>query len=396
VYPPRTAGTLHIEGLPDNLHTLSVTIAGHDSLPAGQTSGMEEWPHQPAHRPLPPFSGEWLPEYEGHILSGTLTDRQPGAPENGKPLPLLGFTGRDIRLFSGQTDSKSNVLFFTKRIAGMHELATTVLSPSSPNRYRIDIQSPFAGHTFAPLPDLELKPEWNDHLLKRSVALQVQQSCATGSADPTAPPEAPRFRRKPEWHYRLDEYTRFPTMAEVVIEFIPGLRFRKTGSSYTLLALTEERTGFARDGALVLLDGAPVADHTIIHRYNPLLIEEIEVYKGKYSFGGALFDGIASFKTYGTDYAGLTAAGTMQFFDYEGTQPPRPHPSPSPQTEEQRRSRLPDCRHTLLWQPEVKPAGSGALVPFTTSDLTGTFRIRVEGLTASGEKVSATAFIRVE
>ncbi|MDR3141004.1 MAG: hypothetical protein LBU37_04685 [Tannerellaceae bacterium] len=390
----RTPVFCRVEGLPEDVHTLSVSIAGYDSIQAVKACGIEDWVQGLASSPLPPFSGEWLPEYEGHILSGKLIDQQAKetSATDEKPLALLGFAGKNIRLFNGQIDSTGKVTFFTKRITGMQELATAALY-ASPHRYRVDIQSPFAGHTYTPLPPLELKPEWNEYLLRRSVGLQVLQLYTADSLSRTAGPEEAIFQWVPEWRYRLDEYTRFPTMAEVVIEFIPGLRFRKIDDRYVLSALTEERVGFTQDKSLVLLDGLPITDHGVIYHYNPLQIEEIEVYKGKYAFGGAVFDGIASFKTYQGNYAGLTAGGSIQFFDYEGAQAPRLFYSPSYRTEEQRRSRLPDYRHTLLWNAQVEVHRGQAQIPFTTSDLTGAFLIYVEGLRENGETLYGTQII---
>ena len=98
---------------------------------------------------------------------------------------------------------------------------------------------------------------------------------------------------QPDWSYLLDEYTRFTTMEEVVIEFIPGLRFRKMDGVRRLAVLTEERIGYTIGNSLVLLDGIPIVDHEIIFKYDPLKIRKIDVYKGKYVFGGQIFDGIA-------------------------------------------------------------------------------------------------------
>ena len=82
--------------------------------------------------------------------------------------------------------------------------------------------------------------------------------------------EKPWFQWQPDWSYLLDEYTRFTTMEEVVIEFIPGLRFRKMDGVRRLAVLTEERIGYTIGNSLVLLDGIPITDHEIIFKYDPL------------------------------------------------------------------------------------------------------------------------------
>jgi hypothetical protein len=398
VYPPRATGELRIEGLPEDLHTLSVSIAGIDSLTPAITAN-EDYKRSSEGQTLLPGEQEYA-EYEGHIITGKLIDLATGAPAvpDDNPTALLGFAGSRVQLFGGLVNRQGDVRFFTPKNAGIHEVATTVLS-SRPRQYRIDIQSPFARHTYRPLPPLPLQPGESEALLRRSVGLQVLQSYGTtetNNTDTTGNGQTLFSLGEPDWRYLLDEYTRFETMAEVVIEFIPGLRFRKTDNSYALSVLTEERTGFSQSPSLVLLDGIPLVDHGLIYNYNPLLIKEIEIYKGKYVFGGAMFDGLAIFKTYRNDYPGLRLDGSTQLFVCEGTQPPLSFPVPAYPTEEQRNSRLPDYRHTLLWKPQAETGSGQTLIPFTTSDLKGDFMITAEGLTQSGKVIYGTRLIHVK
>jgi hypothetical protein len=130
VYSTRATGELRIENLPDNVHTLSASITGMDSLTL-PTSVSEDSKRGLAGRPLP---GEPMhAEYEGHIITGKLVDRATGAlaVPDGKPVALLGFVGNRTQLFDG----KGEVCFFTQRTAGVREVAATVLHP----QYRVDI-----------------------------------------------------------------------------------------------------------------------------------------------------------------------------------------------------------------------------------------------------------------
>ena len=174
-------------------------------------------------------------------------------------------------------------------------------------------------------------------------------------------------------------------MEEVVIEFIPGLRFRKMDGVRRLAVLTEERIGYTIGNSLVLLDGIPITDHEIIFKYDPLKIRKIDVYKGKYVFGGQ------------HNYPGLVVDNSTQFFDYEGTQAQRIFYMPAYRTETEKRSPVPDFRHTLLWRPDIRTNGESSIsIPFTTSDLTGDFTITIEGLTQTGEALYATEQFQVK
>ena len=171
--------------------------------------------------------------------------------------------------------------------------------------------------------------------VKRSVGLQVLHAYRSDSLV-REKAEKPWFQWQPDWSYLLDEYTRFTTMEEVVIEFIPGLRFRKMDGVRRLAVLTEERIGYTIGNSLVLLDGIPITDHKIIFKYDPLKIRKIDVYKGKYVFGGQIFDGIASFSSYEHNYPGLVVDNSTQFFDLRMMLPVHlPGGVPAPEEETQ-------------------------------------------------------------
>jgi hypothetical protein len=102
-----------------------------------------------------------------------------------------------------------------------------------------------------------------------------------------------------------------------------------------------------------------------------------------------------SFFSYKNDYPGITFDASTQLFDYEGAQPYRYFYAPA-YDETNVTSRVPDFRHTLLWEPSIQSAGHAELViPFTTSDLPGKYLITIEGIGADGAIVHASQIIEV-
>ncbi len=395
-YNTRSQGTVKVEGLPANLHTLSVSIAGSGmELPLPEQS-IGAWRNSLSLQPRAPFQQKYIPEYEGHIIHGEVVNIVTGeAPATGEMTPLLGFVGDDIRLFGGNIHNGSEVTFYTRRIEGREEVVTTTLNHSD-NKFRVDISSPFAIHREKKMPEFVLHPQWEERLLERSVGLQVLHTYMADSMSLFTAQE-PFYRWKPERSYLLDEYTRFTTMEEVVIEFVMGLRFGRINGRRVLNVLTDDGTGFASGNSLVLLDGIPITDHEVIFRYDPLSVKQIDIYRGRYIFGGQLFNGIASFRTYNNNYPGLSLDNTSQFFDYQGTQARRFFYAPDYGMEENRQSRIPDYRHTLLWEPDIPLDNPGDItLAFNTSDLTGTYLITVEGLTVDGYTVYGTRTFTVD
>lgn len=396
-YSCRSNGMVKINGLPADVATMSLSIAGVDLFKDGNTGDIID-----AFDALGSIAGEretfgewFMPEYEGPIVTGKLIDLSTGETAgNDAVRPLLAVPGKDIKLFGGKIEKNGDVSFFTKHIAGADEVVTVAISPTSA-RYRVDVESPFATHSDKRLPKLSLNPAWGDELLKRSVGLQVLHSYMADSILRVID-DKPWFSWEPDWRYNLDEYTRFSTMEEVVIEFVRGVRFRKINGMRRLSVLTEERQGFTVGNTLALLDGIPITDHEQIFKYDPMKIKRIDVYRGKYLFGGQMFDGIASFLTYNNDYPGLELDETTQLFDYLGTQKSTIFYAPSYSSNDERSSVVPDYRHTLLWIPEVDLDGKNEIsIPFTSSDLTGDFIITVEGVTKDGKPLYAIRLITI-
>jgi hypothetical protein len=103
-----------------------------------------------------------------------------------------------------------------------------------------------------------------------------------------------------------------------------------------------------------------------------------------------------AFYSYKNDYPGITFDVSTQLFDYEGTQPYRYFYAPA-YNESNVSSRLPDFRHTLLWEPSIQTEGQAEIIiPFTTSDLPGSYLITIEGIGSEGTIVYAHQMIVVE
>ena len=395
-YTTREHGELILTGLPENMHTLSVSVAGKEFVPV-TASDVSLFGNNLMKKPAA-FAGEFLPEYEGHIITGTMISNETGKPESGKTMltPGISFPGEGIRFFSGQKTETGDICFFTSGISGTNEIATILYNAD--DKYRIDIQSPFVSE-FAPeqMPSLHVDSTYYGQLLERSVALQVLHYF---SDDPSVGSDVsePFFKMKPSMSYPLEEYTRFTTMREVFTEFIAGARFRRNGDKQEISVLVKKGNYFEYGSMpLVLLDGVPISDHDVIFNYDPLAVEIINIYYGPCMMGGYRFDGIVELTTHHRLHQDLNLNRSTQIISYEGPQTYHMMDIPDYSDEENRRSRIPDGRHTLLWNPDVPTDGKTSIrLPFDTSDLTGEFQATVEGITKDGEIIFATSFFKVE
>lgn len=393
-YTTRERGEIILTDLPENIHTLSVSVAGRDWISSAESGASLFRRNQT--KTSAEFSGEFLPEYEGHIITGRLIRSGTGISANNALLPGISFLSEGVSFFTGQIIENNNVRFVTSGSLGTTELSTVVYF--SDEKYRVDIQSPFiAQFSQRQLPLLHVDTAYYERILERSVALQLFRFFSENLSENQSISES-FFRSSPSETYLLQEFTRFTTMREVFTEFISGARFRRQGVDWRMSVLVRRGVNLFEWGSLplILLDGIPISDHNAIFNYDPLLVERICIYHGPFAFGGHVFDGIIKFTTYRKQHEGLSLTGSSQLLSYTGPQAPFRFHAPDYSNEEQRRSRIPDGRHTLLWNPNVVTNGKTSVrLPFNTSDLTGEFQITVEGITTDGTFIYATSNFKV-
>jgi len=391
-YRTRSRGEIQIKDLPADYLSLAVSVAGVDPLFESKPL-ITEWKNKLPEIAEANLLNLYTPEYEGAIIEGNLINLETEEAEGNKMVStLLSFPGKEIQLFGGKIAADGHVSFFTHQIAGKKELVTTAYDPYKKN-YRVDILSPFVSHKMELLTPLEIDSSWQDYLEERSLAVQVVEAYTADSLSriqslPTY------FNYPPHKEYKLDEYTRFGRMDEIFIEFINYARIRREGEGRVFNTLNERMDGYSLGKTLVLLDNIPVIDHELMVSYNPLLISKIGVYLGRYLFGGQFYDGIISFSTYNNNYPGIAFGANTQLFDFEGTQAYRYFYTPV--YGEGINSRMPDFRHTQLWEPALETEGEKEItIPFYTSDIPGYYRITVEGIGRSGSIVSASRIFEV-
>ncbi len=335
----------------------------------------------------PPLLRPFLPEPNGHLVLGTVTNPASGAPVP-NILTYLSAPGKPVRLYMSRSDSSGRVRFETQGFYGPKTLIMQTNPADSLNK--LTITNPFSdAPSVTPLPEFALAESQGDQLLNRSVAMQVQStySAFRQSGDrayryPTV--DSTAFYGPPGETYLLDTYTRFPRMEEVLREYILGVMPRKRQGHFRLFVPNAPYRTMFDDPSLVLLDGVPIFDMDKIIEFSPLKIKQLDVITNHYFVGPALFTGVISFMTYKGDLAGFPLDPRLLKLDYDGLQLQREFYAPR-YDQTAGPSRLPDTRTLLYWNPDLKTDAQGkGHVEFSTSDQTGTYVVDVNGLTTDG------------
>jgi hypothetical protein len=225
-------------------------------------------------------------------------------------------------------------------------------------------------------------------LLNRSIAVQAENAYRIKEKYqliPAAPGDSLAFYGTADGRYKLDDYTRFVTMDEVIREFVENVKVRQQSGKTIFRVRNALFNLFFEDDPLLLIDGVPVFHGAKIMALNPLNIEKIDVVSHRYYLGPSITDGIVSFRSYDGDLGGYQLDPNAVVVQYNGLQQHREFYTPVYETAARTQSPLPDLRNQLLWRPDIITDSTGKRgVSIYTSDLTGTFAIVVQGIAADG------------
>ena len=386
-YSKRSTGNLQISNIPQDVQIVSANISKYDEITNPVDSVFQENTYKNKH--------VFLPEYEGQIINARLIDNN-NNPISGKGKTdiYLSSPGEGPMIYKGKTDNHGNVFFVTEKFSLKSEIATVINTGKAEN-IKIDILSPYASEPVGKLPELLIDSVTLKSLLQSSVGMQAKKLFRI----PSLKSDTLNLSslHKPYKTYKLDEYTRFNTLEEVIVEFVTNVKFQKIENARKLSVISQETGTYTLGNTLVLLDNIPVFDHELLLNFNPLYIDEIKIFLGKYVFGGTYFDGIVSFNTYKRNYNGFKLDASTSIVNYPVLQSGSTTIETLTESTTMPEKNTPDFRHTLLWQPSLQTSGQKLIsIPFSTSDYTGKFRIKVNVLTKKGELINRVDFIEVE
>ena len=323
------------------------------------------------------------PEVESQLVTGTYRPATGVSATHAN----LSFLSPAIHYYSGEV-SDGKVVFRTSLLNGVETLYTGVDAGGS-----IELESPYVSPRLSQLPALEIAASEKASLVERSLGLQASRQMGIDSLKRSITPVEGPHKYRITRHYDMDDYKRFNTFKETFTEYVTECSTtQKNGKSY--VTMFDEFISRHNDGnTLVLLDGVAVMNHEDLLNYRPHLCKYMDIYYGHYLFGDQVYAGILNVRTIEGKAKQFPFPDNTQAMAYVGPQPATTQLLvcgdetlvPLPQN-------LPDVRHTLYWNPGTDSTTLQCL----TSDLKGTFVVRVEGITPSGEKIEGTTTFTVE
>ena len=370
--------------------SFSLSVRHDDGLPAPDGKRIGDFVREV--RALPAATGfdeGVLPEYEGEIVrirvSGT---DQAGLRDVAHKYAFISTPGNGEDLYTESLDEDGSATLFTSNIYGDLDMFLEIEDLDNDKICHLEVVSPFLDFPAGDIPALAMSPEWSGALELRSLGMQLEKIFDADTLYSALPARRHSiFDERDRIRYVLDDYTRFPLMEEVFIEFIPEIRGRRVNGRRELQVWAEDQLGsyyFPSEAPLVLMDGIPVLDHEKIFAYDPLLVKYIDIYLDAYFLGTRGFSGVVNFVTYKGTLPSLQFEDNVRVISFQGCSVPLAYTCTDVDSE------YPDYRQTLYWHPMLTLApGESLSVECKTPAYSGRFEVVAEGLTAQGDAVSA-------
>jgi hypothetical protein len=211
-------------------------------------------------------------------------------------------------------------------------------------------------------------------------------------------PKTRRFYGKPDVELKMKDYITLPVMQEVFFELLPGVSLKSKKSVYEIAISDPDNNNKPYDiPPGLFIDGVAFKDPAAIAAIDPENVEEIDVIKVRYSVGDYLFTGIVNIITKAGDFSNATLPDYAIRQLYKVIDQVNIFASPDYSTVAKEKSRIPDFRTTLYWNPSVKADKDGkAGVEFWTSDFISDFEVNIQGIAPDGNPFTIKKIIKVK
>ena len=330
-----------------------------------------------------------IPEYEGEIVSIRVPAMYSGVTA------VLSGPGLRNDIYSSTVDSTGLVSIYTGNIYGDRDLVFELNSRDVNDDFSLEVLSPFASPELDRdgVPELHLNGSVAEDLKRRSVAMQISRHFGIDEyMDSLQLRPDLLFKGGAMTVYEMDDYTRFPTMRETIVEYVREVHIRRQDGEPVLKIVPgksfESYSSMLGGNALVLVDGVPVSEHGRVLDLNPALLRRICIYPYDVSTGSCIYSGVVNFISFRGDMAGLQFPGRVRILDFHGVT------FPVTVGAAKEDSLSPDYRYTRIWQPLLHlEAGEELALPLGKCGAEE-LRLELEGVVGRSVAFSTAALLK--
>lgn len=340
-------------------------------------------------------SFNYIPELRSELITGTVISKS-NLPVNDKSISL-SLPGKEFVLKIVKTNAQGKFVFLLDKFPNFSNAIIQVLDDKSTD-YTIvfDAFPKFDTSGLQFTSKLNLTPDLKKDIEERSTANQIQNAYYQIKKDSlvTEAVVSPFFNTI-EKTYVLDDYTRFPTLKENVVEVIVELYYRRENGKYKLRVRNDHKDLEMYGPPLVLVDGLLIQDPSDLFDYSMNNVDKVSLINEPYVYGPNLYGGMISFETKNSDFAINYAKKYLKTMEIQRPNPEKIYNNPD-YSSGNKLQRIPDYRYQLLWKPNIKLDQNEETISFYTSDVKGNFEVVLEGFTEHGKPVYVSKTIIVK
>jgi hypothetical protein len=340
----------------------------------------------------------YIPEIRGEIISGTIISNIEKKPMPGKMVSLT-ISGSDNIFKSVKTDDHGKFYFsIDKNFNSEKSFIKISEAEKEAGNYSIVLDDKDFKIGNSERSSIKIDTLLKDWLVERSVQIQIENAYFITKKDDIIEEKANKqFYNDLGKVYKLDDYTRFPTVLETFVEVIELAAIRKDGDDRKFLVFNKygpkNQANFNDVPPLVLFNGFQIMNSEDLLNYNPKNIESIRVIIEPYRYGPKIYSGIIAVETKKNDYQPSNQNSFFKELYLTSAQDDNNYYQPD--YENRTLSRIPDYRVQLLWNPDINLNEQLYTTTFFTSDVPGFYEISLEGFSNTGEHISAKNYFTV-
>ncbi len=381
-------GALTLVNKGDAPVTFSLSVFHDDGIASNANPGISDFIEAAGKVGTPSFDNSVLPDYEGEVLYGHIVGFSPELiPELIGKYAFISSPSDKSDVYAAPIRDDGSLVFFTGNIYGDKECICEIEGIDPKFNGHVELRSPYVNAAVADAPKLPISTSLTEALKLRSAAMQLERRFSADTLLDFLPRRSDAlFDENVVVRYMLDDYTRFTTMEEVFVEFIPEIRVRRRddGSADIKVRLEDAASSsvFLTGKTLMLLDGVPVFNQQKILDYDPLLVESIDIYPYTHIIGNRVFEGVVNFVTYKRNLPSFKFDDNARVIDWQGICLPAAYTGAS--IAENRD--YPDYRQTIFWHPLLRlEPGESRVFACPLPRYEGRFTAVAEGITPAGE-----------
>lgn len=338
----------------------------------------------------------YLPEMRGELVTGHIISKTSKLPVANESIGL-SITGNNGLIKISRSNEKGAFYFNLDNGNRNNQVIFDVLGKNN-EEIKIALDSTTINLSSFDFKEIYISQDLNPIFEQRSIYNQIENAFFEQKADSTITTtyNLPAYKDFQEV-YILDDYTRFPSLRETIVEIIEDVLVKKRKGQFVLQVRRDGEFFIDSDDApLILADNVLIQNATNLFDYDVKKIQQIGISRNDFYIGPKKYQGIFSVETKDGDYLSQVNSkrssiqiipgpiSTKKYYTQDYSQ------SLSKSTKHNA-----DFRQQLLWLPNVI-IDKLAIFEFYTSDNTGTYEISIEGFTKNGKPVSLIEEIYVE